>query len=371
MKIGWRISLGIVALAGCKQTEEAASAPAASAAVSPEERAAAVRGGIDWLIRHQSEDGSWKAVRFTARCQGEACPGEGVYENLDVGVTSLALLAIRSSSEEFDEQSDRGLGWLVARQAEDGAIGQPVGQFIYNHGAATMALAAYASKSQFARVRPALERAVAYLCRSQTKARDGKLRGWRYLPGSGESDTSVTSWAVAALQKAQGAGISIPPESLRGALAWIEEVTAKDYQVGYLSREDAGAQVKVPGINEDYENHPAMTAVGVYVRCAVGRSADRAVAEGARILGEDLPAWDPDKWNNDYYYWHRGTLAMKEIGGESWERWKAALLSTLLPSRTGAGCAKGSWSAEDRWGAIGGRVYATAMNVLSLQLANG
>jgi hypothetical protein len=33
------------------------------------------------------------------------------------------------------------------------------------------------------------------------------------------------------------------------------------------------------------------------------------------------------------------------------------------------GCGEGSWDPVDKWGSEGGRVYATAINVLTLSLA--
>jgi hypothetical protein len=44
----------------------------------------------------------------------------------------------------------------------------------------------------------------------------------------------------------------------------------------------------------------------------------------------------------------------------------------LIPNqaRPEAGCAHGSWDPSvDRWGMVGGRVYATALNVLTLEVS--
>lgn len=328
----------------------------------------AIRAGMDWLARHQSKDGSWGARDFVSGCKGAMCSGMG-HETNDTGLTGLALLALHSDSQTYHKQIEKGLRWLIAQQQPGGNLGKVYGEFFYLHGAGTLALAAYAKDARFEFVKGPLEKAVGYLLDSQSKDASGLYRGWRYLPGSGESDTSVTSWAVMALYAARDAGVAVAPKHFQGAYSWVAEATAADFRVGYLSKEDAGAQVKVPGMNENYKNHEAMTAVGVYIRALLGSKKDGAAQRGAAIVVADLPKWDPAKLGNDYYYWHRGTLALREIGGPNWTRWQTALLETLPSHQSQDGCARGSWDADDRWGMAGGRVYATAMNLLSLELA--
>ena len=50
-----------------------------------------------------------------------------------------------------------------------------------------------------------------------------------------------------------------------------------------------------------------------------------------------------------------------------WKTWSQAISKTLVANQESAGCAKGSWGADDRWGFEGGRVYATAINALTLE----
>jgi len=55
------------------------------------------------------------------------------------------------------------------------------------------------------------------------------------------------------------------------------------------------------------------------------------------------------------------------MGGASWEGWRAALDRVLIGSQRRDGDSKGSWDPVGPWGFSGGRVYATAMALLSLQ----
>jgi len=86
----------------------------------------------------------------------------------------------------------------------------------------------------------------------------------------------------------------------------------------------------------------------------------------------DPPMNKPD-WT-DYYYWYYGSLALFQYDGPKgpyWKKWEAHLKDALIPhQKTGKdGCANGSWTSEDeRWGFEGGRVYATAINALTLEV---
>ena len=57
--------------------------------------------------------------------------------------------------------------------------------------------------------------------------------------------------------------------------------------------------------------------------------------------------------------------------GPMWKRWNEPMKNALVPNQhTGKdGCKNGSWNPDvDRWGAEGGRVYAVAINALTLEV---
>ena len=65
-------------------------------------------------------------------------------------------------------------------------------------------------------------------------------------------------------------------------------------------------------------------------------------------------------------------MALRELGGEPWRKWKKALKSALVGAQNGprSGCREGSWDPDDAWKTAGGRVYTTAMAVLCLEVHN-
>src|SRR5262245_15578322 len=184
-----------------------------------------------------------------------------------------------------------------------------------------------------------------------------------------------------ALKSADLAGLRCPQGSMDGAMLFFDEVTDKaSGKVGYTRREEAGQQVKSPGKNDDYQNHPALTAVAMCVRTFAQHDLDDPMLEaGAKLLVADLPAWSKQKRSNDFYYWYDGSLALNQLDGPDspranrgtyWTPWNQAMTKALLETQTKNEklCQDGSWDADDRWGFEGGRVYATAINALTFEV---
>jgi hypothetical protein len=118
----------------------------------------------------------------------------------------------------------------------------------------------------------------------------------------------------------------------------------------------------------------AMTAAGVLCRLLSGERRDSAaVRAGIDILLREPPSWQEEKGRAlsriNFYYWYYGTYALYLHGGAPWERWNESLVQCLVESqRTGFTDELGSWDPIDEWGPAGGRVYATALGALTLEV---
>ena len=71
----------------------------------------AVRLGLDWLARHQAENGGWDADGFPSRCDGKACEGIGKGQHgeempcpFDRAISALATLAFLGQGEGPDRE---------------------------------------------------------------------------------------------------------------------------------------------------------------------------------------------------------------------------------------------------------------------------
>lgn len=362
-----------------------ATEPRESATAGREEPGAqnAIQTGLRWLARHQDKDGSWSPEASTLHCNDDTCSGSGHPENRtgDTGLAILSFLGAGYSSRgehvvdgiSYGDVVEKALEWLVAHQDEDGLITEkPCTKLTYNHAIATLALCEAVGMKASPRYQEPARHAADWLARAQNPG-----AGWRYTARAGDNDMSVTAWCVLALKSAQVAGYAVPETVLSGALEYVKSMTDESGRVGYVRREDVGAKVVIMGKNENHANHPTTTAIGMLIRDLVGPDTrDPVLPEGAIHLCTDLPAWSDDHLSTDYYYWYFGSLALYLQDGPDtdgahkwWKRWTPALSEALLRHQeSGNSCCAGSWSPTDRWGSEGGRVYATALNVLSLEI---
>ena len=73
---------------------------------------------------------------------------------------------------------------------------------------------------------------------------------------------------------------------------------------------------------------------------------------------------------NDYYLWYNCTLAVRTAGGDAWNRWNAPVRDVVSTGRSRrrpvASAAVGLRTIE--WSNQGGRVYSTALAVLTLEV---
>lgn len=337
----------------------------------------AVAAALGWLARHQNADGSWSATAYVKRCK-EACkpnPGEADY---DAAMTGLALLAFlgaghtHQSKEVLDgmiagDVVRRGFESLITQQGRDGGLTSNTGQkYMYGHSVCALALAEAYGMTRAEVYRAPLEKAVGYTLAAQNPG-----KGWRYSSKCGDNDTSVTFWAALSLRVAWYARIDVRAAAFDGAKAWLEEATDENGRVGYTHR--GTGKVFVPGLNEQYDHHETMSAIAGFLRILLDGDRDApAVGAEMNFLIRDRPRWEGNAI--DFYYWHAATLALFQYagpGGAEWNLWEAALRKALLLHQRAkdAGCAAGSWDPVDRWSGEGGRVYATAINALTLETA--
>jgi hypothetical protein len=324
---------------------------------------------LGWLGRHQSADGSWTSKTPACGCAPPPPFEFASDEDFAAGLTGLSLLAfVRGGSVASSPGViRRAVAWIAEHQGIDGRIGpETAAKPLYGHAICTLALAELFEASPSPEIKPVLRKAADYLITAQNPG-----KGWRYLPRGGDNDTSVTFWCVLALLAAKRAGFDVPESAFRGVLHWLDEVTeTHGYgRVGYTHR-DTG-KISCPGPNEYFDHHPTTTAQGHLVRMLLGTPRrDPTVTLPMEILIRDLPS--TKGFSLDSYFWLAGTLALREHdgpGGPKWRTWEAAVRPAILGIQKGKfeGCSRGSWDPVDRWSMYGGRVYATAVNALTLQ----
>jgi len=220
---------------------------------------------------------------------------------------------------------------------------------MYGHGIITLALAeAYGvekGKERRQKLRLVLDRAVKVILDAQQVQKDpASAGGWRYDPASGDSDLSLSGWCALALRAASNAGVNVPKDRVQRAVQYVLKCYRAD-QKGFVYQ--PGNEISLP-----------MTGVGV-LNLYLLDAADRPEAMiAAKTLTEKLVT---DQTRFQYYALYYTTQAAYQAGESVWPTvWKVnqdQLLDQQQPD--------GGWP-QSRSGEEPGRVYATAMSVLTL-----
>ncbi|MBX7166507.1 MAG: hypothetical protein K1X74_09180 [Pirellulales bacterium] len=322
---------------------------------------AAAQAALRWLAAHQSADGRWDASRYGAgmerQVDGQHRGNAGA--DADTGVTGLALLAFLAAgnshqSGDYRDVVDRGLRFLTSSQAADGSLGGQAMNyaFMYCHGMATLAITEAYGMTHDERLRPAVERAVGYTVAAQHPSSGGwRYRPWRERP-SDRGDMSQFGWQLMVMRSAELSGVPIPGE-------------AKQALARFLSLVSSGAHGGLASYRPSERATPTMTAEALACRQFMGmRREDAAGNEAADYLMQ----FTPGTGVRNLYYWYYGTLAMFQLQDNRWQRWNSELQRALIDAQIVAGVQAGSWEPDAQWGGYGGRVYATALGALCLEV---
>jgi hypothetical protein len=108
-----------------------------------------------------------------------------------------------------------------------------------------------------------------------------------------------------------------------------------------------------------------MTAEAAFCRQLLGAAPDEPAVREALDLIARSP---PDRSHPNAYTWYYATLASFHAGGPQWDDWNARLQAALLPLQRHDGTFDGSWDPDPVWGGHGGRVYATALSAMTLEV---
>ena len=314
----------------------------------------AIRLGLAWLGRHQHSDGYWSLNAFHNAEPGKRYTGQGSARS-DSAATALALLPFLGDGQthlvgEHQAVVQRGIAWLLSRQGKDGELvgGQSGQTRMYAHALATIALCEAYGMTRDEALRAPAERALAFLVSAQHKPSGG----WRYQPNQA-ADTSVVGWQVLAIKSGQMAGVEVPGEVLEGVGRWLEKVEGSGKERGRF-RYQAGRPIS-----------PAMTAEALLCLQFMGTPRhDARLQSGVDYLLEHLPK--PGRESS--YYWYYATQVVYHMQGEPWQKWNDALRDMLVKTQLREGHLAGTWDPKDQWERSGGRLYATSLRLLMLEV---
>ena len=278
------------------------------------------RKGLEYLVKTQTATGQWPDVYGS-----------------QPGVVGLAIVSMLAHGDDpnsgpYAQAIRRGLDFILKNQHPGNGY---IGNSMYNHGFAALALAESYGAVTDTRLGPALQKAVALILTSQAQNPFG---GWRYSPESADADTTVSGAQVVALLAARNAGLAIPDEAIRKALKFFTDCQTEDGGFGYTG---AGGP-----------NAPR-TAIAVLAFALAKQKTSKTFLAGTAYLA----AAPPDQTYYHYYLYY-AAQANFHTSPRAWRAWNAANIKTLTTSQT----AEGAWTGNF------GTTFSTTASLLSLAL---
>lgn len=311
---------------------------------------AAVAMALRWMAEHQMPDGGWNFDHRLGACQGR-CSEAGKMTTARNGATGLALLPYLGAGQthkqgEYKEVVKRGLYYLVHNMKPQNGGGSLVdGGNMYSHGICSIVLCeAYAMTHDRELMAPA-QASINFIVYAQ----DPVGGGWRYSPRQ-PGDTSAVGWQLMALKSGHMAYLQVPPNTIAGAIKFLDSVQADSgSKYGYTG----------PGAGQ------ATTSVGLLSRMYLGWKKDNP---GLQRGAEYLSATGVSKSNMYYNYY--ATQVMRHMEGDHWKKWNDQMRDWLVDSQHKNGHEKGSWFMKggDHGAESGGRLYCTSMATMMLEV---
>jgi len=258
-----------------------------------------IKGALKYLASKQLPNGAWGTT--------------GEERRHPTAMTGYALMAFQSAGHlpgegEYGKQVTAGLNYLLDSISPDGLYGdRNLGQYMYGHGVATIALAELYGQSRSPAIRPKLERVIKIIISAQNP--EG---GWRYRPVARDADISVTVLQVVALRAAKNAGIDVPQSTIDNAVRYVKS----------CHHAPTGGFTYQPNREPGF----ARTAAAIYSLQVCGLYDDPMVKRGSDYLISNLKR-SQDWFTYGHFY---AAPAQYMIGGDTWKAWYADIKDKLV-----------------------------------------
>lgn len=300
--------------------------------------------------RTQADPAIEKALQYLVRVQR---PDGSFPENYgdSTGIPALVGMTFLSKGHLPTEGPYVGtinkcIDFVLGNQKDDGLFekGHAGSGPMYAHNISTLFLSEVSGMVDPARqekIEKALPKALDLILRAQAVKKDQRHQGgWRYHPGSRDSDTSCSGWALMALRSAKLNGAAVPDEAIAAAVEYL--------------RRHQHEQEGTFGYTDTRNHAKTLTGMGLLCLELTGlHSSDESLKAAEYVMRSyrDLPGDQFEFYGN--YYNSQGTF---QIGGRYWNEYAGWMYETYLPKQN----EDGSWNSREA-----GRIYGTAMMTLA------
>ena len=302
---------------------------------------------LDWLARNQDESGAWPVEKW------------GGQKQYEVALTGLSVMALAGSESDdtrkYLTNIRKGIKFIINQQSVDGQFGPRFSGTLYNHGIATACLLEVYALFKDKELKPPIREALRYLESTQTP--NG---GWGYLLASEPPNSAVSFWALQSLLLAKGLGFAGSERneskgldrSLERGFQWLVNISDESGRLGYRT------------IGEFPYGEETLSAMAVFCY-TYGGARYLAEKEKYQNLLKGLSQKAALNNQTDYYRFY----FMAYLEHPDLAEWHKRLAINLVKSQSRETALAGSWEVCDQWGKVGGRVYTTALAVLTLEIS--
>jgi len=278
--------------------------------------------GLNYLAKNQTKEGNWSGGRGS-----------------EPGVVGLCTVAFLAKGEDpnygrYAPNIKRAINYLLKQQ---NPLTGYIGNSMYNHGFATLALAESAGMVDDDRLTPALQKAVQLILNAQKR---NPKRAWRYSPEDTSADSTVSGCQIVALLAARNAGIPVPDTAIQKGLDYMKSCRDSDGGYGYTS--PSGAR-------------PTLTAIGSLCYSLAKEKKATGYKQSLAYLKRNLNYRDP---TYPYYFEYYMSQALFHADEDLWSQWNTQNIRYFAASQQPDGA----------WPGGQGPAFNTAGALLSLAL---
>lgn len=241
--------------------------------------------GLQYLAKSQNEKGAWNDSVGS-----------------EPGVVGLCVAAFLAHGEDpvngpYAKNIRNGIDFILTQQNEKNGY---IGNSMYNHAFATKALAEAYGVVDNPKIAPALKKAVDLILSAQKRNR---FNAWRYTPDSRDADTTVTGCQLVTLFAARNAGIAVPDDAIRKALAYLNNNRGSDGSYGYTSA--SGGK-------------PTLTSIGVLCLALAKERDSKGFQASVEFLKKSMDYRDR---YYPYYFEYYMSQALFHADDATWREW--------------------------------------------------
>ncbi|MEZ6093551.1 MAG: prenyltransferase/squalene oxidase repeat-containing protein [Pirellulaceae bacterium] len=323
---------------------------------------------LEFLARHQLEDGSWN-FDHTVGSGNRSRRNPGQLTSARAAATGLALMAFLGCGEthkegRYRDTVQKGLHYLVETRGQKTTNGfsffvADYGDNMYSHGICAIAICEAYAMTHDSWLKGPAQGTLDFIGYAQHPG-----GGWRYLPRVEPGDTSVAGWQIMAMKSGLLSGLEVDTKVLNNSKKFLDQVSIRSGAFyGYME----------PPEYNNIGHHKGRTAIGLLCRMYMGWPRENpALGEGVEWLanrGPYLGSRDNPR-GADMYYNYYATQVLRQWGGDDWKKWNEKMRDYLVESQDKDGAERGSWyfPSGDLGSEAGGRIYCTTMAALTLEV---